>query len=65
MSGGWNLTGMIDGKRREIGRVGRNRTDFGWPQPGSASSISFFSWRNKEKRVLILPIRGKVAQKKN
>lgn len=42
--------------RLNTGRVGRNRVDFGCSEPGSASRISFFSWRNKESKVLILPI---------
>jgi len=40
--------------RRNIGRVGRNRADFGCLEPGSASEISFFSWRDKKNGVLIL-----------
>jgi len=40
--------------RRNIGRVGRNRADFGCPEPGSAAEISFFSWRDKKNGVLIL-----------
>jgi integrase len=42
--------------RSNIGRVSGNQSDFGCHQGWTASRISFFSWWNKENRVLIFPI---------
>ena len=42
--------------RGGIMNVGGIQSDFGCHQGWTASRISFFSWWNKENRVLIFPI---------
>jgi len=61
---GWLKFGRIDrlegapkvGALGDIGRVGGNQSDFGCDQGWTASLISFFTWWNKESRVLIFPV---------
>jgi hypothetical protein len=49
------VTGLTGGKEQYWG-VGMNQSDFGCHQGWTPSRISFFSWWNKEYRVLIFPI---------
>jgi len=55
MPGGWNLAGLTGGKE-QYWACRLKSVRFRVFQDWTASRISFFSWWNKENRVLILPI---------
>jgi ATP-dependent exoDNAse (exonuclease V) beta subunit len=55
MPGGWNSTGLTGGNE-QYRTCRRKSVRFQVFQDWAASRISFFSWWNKEYRVLIFPI---------